>query len=125
MGSDRRAIDGVLLDAGGVLLLPDPAAVRRAFAPLDVAPDDEACRRAHYASMREVDRLGRADWAAVDRVFARVAGVAEDRIDDAVPLTEDIYLRAPWVLLPGAAEALRDLEGAGLSLAVVSNAEGT
>ena len=115
----------VLLDAGGVLLLPDPAAVREVFAPLDARPDDETCRRAHYASMREVDRIGRADWAAVDRVYARVAGVPEDRLDDALPLIEEVYLRRPWVPVPGAMEALMALEAAGLALAVVSNAEGT
>jgi len=125
MGPAGRPIDAVLLDAGGVLLLPDPEAVREAFAPLGATPDDETCRRAHYASMREVDRLGRADWTAVDRVFARVAGVPEDRVDEAVVVTEDIYLRRPWIPLPGAAEALRHLQGAGFSLAVVSNGEGT
>jgi len=123
--SGERSFDAVLLDAGGVLLLPDPEAVRQAFASLGATPDDETCRRAHYASMREVDRLGRADWAAVDRVFARIAGVPEERIDDAVAVTEDIYLRRPWVPLPRVAESLRELQDAGFAMAVVSNAEGT
>jgi len=125
MGAGERPIEGILLDAGGVLMQPDPDQVRRAFAPLDAMPDDEACQRAHYASMREVDRLGRADWPAVDRVFARVAGVPDHRVDEAVAVTEDIYLRRPWVPIPRAAEAVRDLQAAGFSLAVVSNAEGT
>jgi putative hydrolase of the HAD superfamily len=119
-------IDAVLLDAGGVLLLPDPDKIREAFAPLGATPDDETCARAHYVSMREVDRVGRRpDWAAIDLVLAREAGVPEHNLEDTVALIEDIYLRQPWVPVKGAAEALLNLQSAGLALAVVSNAEGT
>src|SRR4051794_2280135 len=99
--------------------------MRTAFAPLGVEPDDETCRRSHYASMREVDRLGRADWPAVDRVLAATAGVPAERIEETIPLIEEIYMRAPWVPCQGAAEALRALQEAGYELAVVSNASGT
>ena len=118
-------IDAVLLDAGGVLMLPDPARMRTALATLGASADDEACRRAHSASMREVDRLERADWAAVDRVLAREAGVPEERVEDAIPLLDDIYLRQPWVPIAGVTEALLDLQAAGYALAIVSNASGT
>jgi putative hydrolase of the HAD superfamily len=118
-------VEAVLLDAGGVLLLPDPAELRRALAPLGETPDDEMCRRAHYACMRELDRLGGPDWPVVDRVLARVAGVADDRIDGAVSLIEEVYLRLPWVPVPDAAETLLHLQAAGYPLAVVSNATGT
>lgn len=119
------AIDAVLLDAGGVLLLPDPAAMRQALAPFGVDASDETCQRAHYASMREIDRIGRLDWAAADRVLARVSGVAESSIEDAIGPIEEVYLGREWVPVPGAAEALVRLQQAGLPLAVVSNAEGT
>ena len=99
-------VDAVLLDSGGVLMLPDPARMRAALGSLGADADDEDCRRAHYASMREVDRLGEADWAAVDRVLAREAGVPENRVDDSVPLLDDVYLRQPWIPIAGAAEAL-------------------
>jgi putative hydrolase of the HAD superfamily len=118
-------IDAVLFDAGGVLLLPDPGAMRRAFAPFGATPDDETCRAAHYASMRELDRVGRPDWLAVDRVLARTAGVPEDRVDRTYQPIEDVYLRLPWVPVAGAAEALLALQRAGFALAVVSNASGT
>jgi putative hydrolase of the HAD superfamily len=120
-----RPIDAVLFDAGGVLLLPDPAALRRAFAPFGARPDDETCRIAHYASMRELDRVGGPDWLAVDRVLARTAGVPEDHLDRTFRLIEDIYQRSPWVPVAGAAEALLALQDAGFPLAVVSNASGT
>ena len=124
-GIDLDGIKAVVLDAGGVLLLPDPANMRAAFGPLGVEPDDETCRRAHYASMREVDRLGRPDWPAVDRVLAGIAGVPDDRVEEAIPLIDEIYLRLPWVPCHGAAETLRSLQEAGYQLAVVSNASGT
>ena len=115
----------MLFDAGGVLLLPDPAVLRRAFALFGATPDDETCYRAHYASMRELDRVGGPDWLAVDRVMARTAGVPEDQIDQTLPLIEDVYLRSSWVPVADAAVALRALQAAGFPLAVVSNASGT
>ena len=119
--------DAVLLDAGGVLLVPNPEVMRRLLRPLGAEPDDETCRRAHYEGMREVDRIGEADWAAVDRVIARVAGVPEDRVGDAIPLLDQLYVSGhePWAPIAGAAEALLALQAAGRRLAVVSNAEGT
>ena len=122
---DADAIDAVLLDAGGVLLLPSPASIRRLLGTLGADPDDETCARAHYVCMREIDRLGRPDWPAADLVMAREAGLPEDRLTDSVPLLDQIYLSEPWVPIPGAAEALLTLGGAGYALAVVSNAEGT
>ena len=104
-------LDAVLLDAGGVLVLPDPERMRAALAPLGATPDDDACRRAHYAGMREVDRLGKADWPMVDRVVARTAGVPEDRIEEALASIERIYLAEDWVPAPGAADALAGPRG--------------
>jgi putative hydrolase of the HAD superfamily len=117
--------DAVLVDAGGVLLVPDPVAIRRELATLGVEPDDETCLRAHYLSMREVDRIGRGDWPAVDRCFARAVGVAEERIEDSIPFVDSIYMRDRWAPAAGAAEALIALQEAGVPLAVVSNAGGT
>jgi putative hydrolase of the HAD superfamily len=117
-------IDAVLLDAGGVLVLPDPIRMREALAPHGATPDDDTCWLAHYRGMREVDRLGAPDWPTVDRVVARTAGVPEDRIDDALGAIERIYLAEDWVPAPGAAGAMRALEAAGLQLAIVSNASG-
>jgi putative hydrolase of the HAD superfamily len=75
--------------------------------------------------MREVDRIGGPDWPQIDRVLARVAGVDEERLDRAVSLVEDVYLRLPWVPVSDAADTLLALQAAGYPLAVVSNATGT
>ena len=117
--------DAVLLDAGGVLLLPNPEVLRRGLAPFGLRPDDETCARAHYESMGEVDRLRAAAWDAVDRVFARAVGVPEKDVEAVLPVIEDLYLNHAFVPVPGAAEALLHLQDAGVALAVVSNATGT
>ena len=125
MELDPHAIDAVLLDSGGVLLLPSPDSMRRLLGELGARPDDDLCARAHYAGTREVDRIGEADWPAADMALARVAGVPEERLAEAIPLLDQVYVKEPWVPVPGAAEALLDLEAAGYALAVVSNAFGT
>jgi putative hydrolase of the HAD superfamily len=117
--------DAVLLDAGGVLLLPDPEILRRGLAPFGLRPDDDTCVRAHYESMGEVDRLRGPEWDAVDRVYALAVGVAEEDVDAVLPVIEDLYLNHPFVPVPGAAEALLCLQDAGVALAIVSNATGT
>ena len=118
-------VDAVLLDAGGVLLMPSPDAFRRHLAPFGVSPDDEACQRGHYASMREIDRIGREDWRVADRALAREVGLHGDAVDAACAAIEDIYLGDDWVPKSGVVDAMRSLRAAGLALAIVSNAEGT
>jgi putative hydrolase of the HAD superfamily len=122
---DPGAVDAVLFDAGGVLLMPSPDALREAVAPFGATPDDERCRWAHYAATREVDRIGRPDWRSVDQVVARELGVATERLVDALPGVSEVYEERPWVPVAGAAQALLALQGAGYALAVVSNASGT
>jgi putative hydrolase of the HAD superfamily len=117
--------DAVLFDAGGVLVLPDPEMIRSRLAHLGVAPDDEACRSAHYAGMRELDRLGEADWPVVDRLLAGLLGVADEHLEQAVEQLEKVYLNDRWVPVAGAAAALTALSAQGITLGVVSNATGT
>jgi putative hydrolase of the HAD superfamily len=122
---DPTLIDAVVLDAGGVLLLPDPAALRELLAPFGVEPDAERCRWAHYASTRAVDELGQPDWRSIDRAVAAELGVPEARLDAATDAIDTAYNHRNWVPIEGAAEALRALQAAGYALAVVSNASGT
>lgn len=122
---DLGGVETILLDAGGVLLLPDPAVLSRLVEPYGVSLGAEAARRAHYECMAELDRMDRLDWPAVDRFLLRSLGVAEERLEEAVARLEEVYLVEPWVPIPEAAEALVRLERAGFRLGIVSNATGT
>lgn len=122
---ERRDIDAVIFDAGGVLLLPDAESGRAAIATLDCESTPEDWRRAHYATLPLLDDMQTIDWLAHHRAMAALIGVSDERLDAAAALIEDVMTGTPWVGVPGAADALRALSGAGYQLAVVSNAWGT
>ncbi len=119
----------VLLDAGGVLLLPNPwviSSVVRA-AGGEIALDD--VRRAHYACTALMDARGDADWLHYNRLLVERARVPDRNFDDAVAAVRALYL-APaatlWNVVPdGVADQLAELRSTGVAIAVVSNADGT
>jgi len=118
------AIDAVIFDAGGVLLMPDAEAGRAAIATLNCETRPEDWHRAHYAANVVLDRMQTLDWQAHRRAIASEVGVAADQLDAAAALIEQIFAGTAWVAADGAAEALRELSEAGYKLAVVSNAWG-
>ncbi len=120
----REAVDAVIFDAGGVLLLPDAELGRSAIAALysESAPAD--WHRAHYAALRAVEQMEPVDWSAHRRVFAAEVGVRDEHLDAAAALIEDV-MTATWAPVEGAADTMRALSAAGYKLAVVSNAWGT
>jgi putative hydrolase of the HAD superfamily len=118
-------IEAVLLDAGGVLLMPDPAAFRSHLTPFGVSPNDDTCWRAHHIGIAELDRIGLTDYPQADRVIARFLGVAEPDVEAAISALHSVYVSEPFVPIPGVGDRLRRLRDAGYRLAVVSNASGT
>lgn len=121
--------EAVLLDAGGVLVLPNPwsvaAVLRAAGGTIDVGH----VHRLHYAATAAMDAERDLDWARYHDVFVRHARVPADRVDDALAAISDLYT-APaatlWNVVPdGVVEQLRDLVATGVAIAVVSNADGT
>jgi putative hydrolase of the HAD superfamily len=118
----------VLLDAGGVLLLPNPWVVSAVLRAAGGAMDPDAVPRAHYAGVAAMDARKTTDWSYYHRVFVRFAGVPTARIDDALAGLGALF-RSPvhttWNVVPtGVVEHLRDLAATGVAIAVVSNADG-
>ena len=122
---DRLDVDAVVFDAGGVLLLPDAEAGRAAIATLDCESTPEDWHRAHYATLPLLDQMQPIDWRTHRRAVAAEIGVPEECLEAAAALIENVMVGTAWVAVPGAADALRGLSGAGYKLAVVSNAWGT
>lgn len=122
--AELSSVKAVLLDAGGVLVLPDPSAFRARLRELGVSPDDASCYRAHYLGVAEIDRLGRKDYDAADRVMAGVFGVPDHHLASAVEAINLVYNRDRFVAIEGVAAQLNRLRAAGVRLGIVSNANG-
>jgi len=122
---EGNPIEAVVLDAGGVLVLPDPAAFRRALAAIGLAPDDETCHRAHYVGMRELDRVGAPPWRPVDIELALALGVPESDLEEVIEDIGRVFTDEPFVPAVDARAALGSIAAAGHPFAIVSNSNGT
>lgn len=123
----RGAVDAVLFDAGGVLVLPDPAVLAPALHPYGGTAEVARHERAHYGAMAAKARARDAEdtWASYDLAYVRLVGVpSHDEAEAAFVLgrTRHAHLwRAP---VAGARDGLAALHAAGVPIGVVSNASG-
>jgi putative hydrolase of the HAD superfamily len=119
--------DAILFDAGGVLVVPDPAVLGPVVARFGGDPDPARLTRAHFAGSYALDHADddREDWLAYHRGFAAEAGVSDEHIDEAaealLPTLEHHHWREPF---PGAIDVLRALGDREVPIGVVSNAAG-
>ena len=126
--------DAVLLDVGGVLLLPHPAVTGAALREAEVAHRDEALAWAHYGGVAALDAAA-GDWpqggapSPYLQGFVRAAGVADEQVDIAVTALRAVFAQPAidvWAqLTPWARNGLEALGGHDRPVAVVSNADGT
>jgi putative hydrolase of the HAD superfamily len=118
---------GVLLDVGGVLLLPGHDAVRQALSLVAFEPDDSRIDQAEYHAIRAADEAHSAGEEAVQRywsAFARALGVPPDRIEPAVAAFQAVFTpdSRTWTQpIEDSITALRLLRAAGSRVALVSN----
>ncbi len=74
----------MLLDAGGVLLLPDPAVLLPVLADAGAEPGPDLLVRAHYRAIAALDSSADGAWASYVGAFATAVGVPDDRLPAAV-----------------------------------------
>jgi FMN phosphatase YigB (HAD superfamily) len=123
----RGEVDAVLLDAGGVLVLPDPTVLGPLLAVYGGDPSLERHVRAHYAGMAVKSEQGadEHDWLAYDEAYVRSVGVvAPDVAEAAVVLGAT---RTAWLWrypIAASAATLAELDRRGIPIGVVSNASG-
>jgi putative hydrolase of the HAD superfamily len=115
-------IRAVTIDAHGVLLLPDPTAIKEVLQSFSCEPDAATCWTAHYQMVRLLDQIADPDWPAMNRSFAEALGVRRaDQEEAGAMLAELVYLGTSWIPAPGATAALAHLTRIGYRAAVISN----
>lgn len=126
--------EAILLDVGGVFLLPSHAHIRSALSRVDhEVADDDAIDRAHYVSVRvfpmdlEPGAYMGDYWNEYLESYARSVGVDEDLLDDAVEHLRNEYVTGGlWSrVIEGSPEGLRRLVDTGVPVGIVSNSDGT
>ena len=111
----------VLLDAGGVLLLPDDQAIFRELSAVGFDTDPALYARAHYVGMRGIDRG--TTW---DDYIAAYLGELGLYSDEAAAALDRAYAGMPWnVVIPESYAALPGLAASFSHVAVVSNSDGS
>lgn len=129
-----RSPKAVLLDVGGVFLLPSHSHIRSALDQVGHSVDeDEAIDRAHYEAVRvfpmdlEGDEYMSPAWTDYLRTYAASLQVRTEMIEEAVDHLRNAYVTG-WLwthLIAGAVEGLTELATTGVDIGVVSNADGT
>lgn len=128
-------IDAVVLDVGGVLLVPDAGLLAAALRTAGIDHEADELAMAHYGGVAALD-ADPATWphgsapAAYLAGLVRAAGVPTDQHDAAArALHEEVFTRPSdevWrQLTPWARSGLAALGASGLPVAVVSNSDGT
>jgi putative hydrolase of the HAD superfamily len=128
--------DALLLDLGGVVYLPDPNRIQRALAVVNTVPDPSQLHRAQFHGIAALEHDqpvlghhgdGTSSWHPYWRMYARVCGVAEDKLDAAAgSLGDEMGRGGAWTEeIFGAREALRSIAASGIAIVIVSNADGT
>jgi len=122
----------VLLDAGGVFVLPDPERILGAFVRAECTVSREVLADAHYrAAVRfgthlDVEANWSEAWLDYLRTYVAECGVPPEWRDEAhVHIDSEFADAALWVEpVPGSREGLEALADTGVRLGIVSNADG-
>jgi FMN phosphatase YigB (HAD superfamily) len=122
----------VLLDAGGVFVLPDPDRILGAFTRAECSVPREVLADAHYrAAARfgthlDVEACWTEAWLEYLQTYVDECGVPPDRRDEAhLHLDSEFADAALWVEpVPGSRDGLQALADTGVRLGIISNADG-
>jgi putative hydrolase of the HAD superfamily len=124
-------VSAILLDAGGVLVFPEPANVLPPLRAVGVEPDPATLERAHYLAMATQDQEPappvRASWWRNYLVtYVAACGIAEDRAERlATEMSQRIRGRSWAHIGLGVMDGLRSVATLGLPMGVVSNSDGS
>ena len=124
-------VSAILLDAGGVLVFPEPARVLPPLRASGVDPDLATLERAHYHAMASQDTEARPPaaaswWRNYLLSYVAACGVARERCE---PLATEMARQIRghgWTHVGlGVRDGLRAVAALGLPMGVVSNSDGS
>ena len=124
----KGSLDAVLFDAGGVLVLPDPAVLAPLIAYYGGDARHDTYVRAHYAGMaaKSAATVGESDWTHYNAAYLDQLSVPDEHRHAALEVLTHVKSNARlWRHpIPGSADALRELSTRGVPIGIVSNASG-
>jgi putative hydrolase of the HAD superfamily len=122
---------GVLLDVGGVFLVPIRDRLLEALGQPIGSLSDARCDRAHFEGVHSLDTTdvpGGEEWSIYLRAYLSSIDVPEDRLEAAVEALIPVWKGPSTELwrrvLSGSVDGLRALGNADLRLGIVSNCDG-
>ena len=124
-------VSAILLDAGGVLVFPEPANLLPHLRQAGVDPGLDTLERAHYHAMAAQDQLATPPardtwWRDYLTTYVAACGVAEGNCQRLATEIAQNPRRYGWAHAgAGVKDGLRALAGLGLPMGVVSNSNGT
>ena len=124
-------MSAILLDAGGVLVFPEPANLLPSLREAGVDPDLATLERAHYQAMAAQDQetvppAPATWWRDYLTTYLAACGVIEGRCEQIAIEMARHPRRYGWAHVGlGVKDGLRALAGLGLPMGVVSNSNGT
>jgi putative hydrolase of the HAD superfamily len=125
-------MDAVILDVGGVLLVPHAEAINPALESFGIRLSLEQAERAHYAGVRSLDAADEStdlDGTAYLVGYVSALGVAADQRDQALARLRVVFGGSSINIwrqkVRGSVEGLRRLETSGIKLGIISNADGS
>lgn len=130
-----KPVDAVLVDAGGVLVLPNEDLVADALDRIGHDVDRSRLRAAHYHGSAALEQWPDTDdgthqdatiYRAFNEAYARAAGVPDALVEKARLVLDEVFGHIDtWTRpAPEAQEGLEALRDTGRRLAIVSNADG-
>ncbi len=120
-----------MLDAGGVLVFPEPDRMLPPLRAAGVDPDLATLERAHYRAMAIQDAAALPPardtwWRDYLRSYVAACGVAEGQCEALATEMAQAIRGHAWVHVGlGASDGLRAVAALGLPMGVVSNSDGT
>jgi putative hydrolase of the HAD superfamily len=125
-------INAVILDVGGVLLVPHADAVNPALEPFGVRLSPERAERLHYGGVHALDvaeHNGQHEGAAYLEGYVDALGLPDAQREPALARLREVFMGPSIDLwrqrVRGSVEGLRHLAATGIKLGIISNADGS